>query len=369
MSDAAAPQTTPASAADIRPIVAGSSSNRSIWVSAIALGVGAGALFAALEARRQTLTAPAVIAPADINAGMIASPPELAIPEAAPSQDASVLPRYAGPAYAALQPAQPVIRESPVRVRASAPDTGGAAQAPAFAPPAASAISAQPAPSFSGPKVVYQATANPRSTATGQAGTSDQTGKSPDRVLAGRLENPSTTVPKGTLVQAVLETALDSTRAGAARAIITQDVRGFDGSRILIPRGSRLYGEYKADLAAGQNRALIQWQRLLRPDGVTINLDSPSADPLGRAGVKGKVNTHFFARFSGAILQTGLTIGTNLATQSVSNQAFLIALPGSAQALAPQVAPADIKPTLKIRQGTSVSVFVARDLDFSSVEP
>lgn len=194
---------------------------------------------------------------------------------------------------------------------------------------------------------------------------SSSSSDSKERVEAGRFAHPATTVPKGTVVQAVLETALDSNRPGFARAIVSRDVMGFDGTKILIPRGSRIIGEYKSDVVMGQNRILIQWQRLMRPDGVVINMDSPSADPLGRAGVKGKVNSHFFQRFAGAILQSALDIGTQLATREVSNDAIYIGLPGLTQGMV--VTPEKIPPTVTVRQGRSVSVFVARDLDFTKV--
>ena len=102
----------------------------------------------------------------------------------------------------------------------------------------------------------------------------EATDGSGDRVRAQRFSNPSFTVPIGTVMPAILETALDSTRSGSARAIIQQNIHGFDGRRILIPRGSRLYGEYQGDLQPGQNRALVTWTRLMRPDGVTIALNS-----------------------------------------------------------------------------------------------
>ncbi|WP_259467656.1 TrbI/VirB10 family protein [Sphingomonas sp. PP-F2F-G114-C0414] len=182
------------------------------------------------------------------------------------------------------------------------------------------------------------------------------------------MKDPATTVPKGVVIQAVLETALDSSRAGFARAIVSRDVHAFDGSQVLIPRGSQLVGEYKADLTLGQKRVLVQWQRLMRPDGVLMNLDSPAADPLGRAGVGGKVNSHFFERFAGSILQSTLNIGAQLASQRVSRETYVVALPGTTgQGL---VAPQGdkIAPTVKVRQGSSVSVFVARDLDFTVSE-
>src|SRR5690606_17512115 len=139
------------------------------------------------------------------------------------------------------------------------------------------------------------------------------------------------------------------------------DVRSYDGSRVLIPRGSRLYGEYTSDVLAGQNRALVRWQRLTRPDAVIIDLDSPPADPLGGAGVRGKVDTHFFERFGGAILQSILDIGVGVATRSVSDDTVIVGLPGSTQQVTGQQQLLNqVQPTLRVRQGTSVSVFVAR---------
>ena len=187
---------------------------------------------------------------------------------------------------------------------------------------------------------------------------------------ASIMRHRSTTVAQGTLIPAVLETALDSTRAGLARAVVARDVRGFDGSQILIPRGSRLFGEYRSDTQAGQNRALIIWTRLLRPDGATIAIGSPVSDTLGRAGLRGKVNSHFFARFGATILQSTLDLGVNLASRINSNNSpVIVALPGAASNLAqPLTQGAQIQPTLRVAQGKSLSVFVSRDLDFTAVE-
>lgn len=172
------------------------------------------------------------------------------------------------------------------------------------------------------------------------------------------------------MIQAVLESALDSTRGGFARALVSRDIDSFDGSRVLIPRGSRILGEYKSDVALGQKRILIQWQRLTRPDGVIVELDSPSADPLGRAGTGGKVDTHFFQRFAGAILQSSLNVGVQLAARAAASDTIVLALPGSVQqgAGVQSTPPDKIAPTVTVRQGTSVSVFVAKDLDFTDTD-
>ncbi|PSJ36428.1 type IV secretion system protein B10 [Sphingomonas deserti] len=181
------------------------------------------------------------------------------------------------------------------------------------------------------------------------------------------LANRSTTVPQGTLIPAVLETAFNSTRPGFARAIVSREVRGFDGTRILIPRGSRLIGEYRADAAAGQKRALINWVRLIRPDGVTIEVGSPATDTLGRGGVKAKVNNHFFERFAGAILQSTVDIALALAARSSNNSVIVTTAGGGAQA-GNLIQPEPVRPTLTVPAATSISVFVARDLDFASAE-
>lgn len=172
---------------------------------------------------------------------------------------------------------------------------------------------------------------------------------------------------QGTLIPAVLETALDSTRPGQARALVSRDVRGFDGSRVLIPRGSRLFGEYRADLAPGQNRAFVQWTQLVRPDGVTIAIGSPAADALGRAGIKGQVNSHFFERFGAAILQSTLDLGVNLATAQIGDSSVIV-VPNPTQQGPQLTPPSQVQPTLKVKQGARVTVFVARDLDFTAVE-
>jgi type IV secretion system protein VirB10 len=188
------------------------------------------------------------------------------------------------------------------------------------------------------------------------------------RVRAGVFANRATTVVQGTLIPAVLETAFDSTRPGLARAIVSRDVRGFDGTKILIPRGSRLTGEYRSDVASGQKRAFVNWSRLVRPDGITIALGSPAADTLGRGGIKADVNSHFFERFAGALLQSTLDLGVNLATRSVSNN-VIVTLPNTAQAnISPIFQQNRVVPTLRVPAGTSISIFVARDLDFTNIE-
>lgn len=334
-----------------KPLVARAVSKRGAWMFGAALAIGAVALFAALEARRITPTGPATMAQPTGPNDMISAPPALAIPAAPQTKDFS-------PPFGATiisRPPNPFTQATPIAPRV--PRGTSRPAAPDFIAP--SYPDYRYLPPAAAPSQLPELLAPPRA--------ADPESLAGPRVGATRLANPTTTVPKGAVIQAVLETALDSNRPGFARAIVSRDVRGFDGSRILIPRGSRLVGEYKADLAQGQNRAFVQWQTLTRPDGVQIAVDSPAADPLGRAGVKGNVNSHFFERFAGAILQSALDIGVGIATREVADGTVIVGLPGSTQSVG-GLTPQNIKPTLKVPHGSSVSVFVARDLDFVAVE-
>jgi type IV secretion system protein VirB10 len=352
MSDAAAamPDQGP-EPADVRPVVrTAGRSNLGLWIFGAVLLAAGLLIFQALNARRQDMAGEEL--PAGSPGGMLSAPPPLALPPGYAEVPFEQAPQLTRPGTLPLL--TPTVAPQPQIVTR-------VVERPVPMPPAVTTGPARPF-QLQRPPVVIEPAPAARAAAASEIGSNE-------RVTAGRLLNPSLTVPQGVVIAAVLETALDSTRPGGVRAIVSRDVKSFDGSRVLIPRGSRLYGEYAADVSSGQKRALIRWQRLTRPDAVIINLDSPAADPLGRAGVEGKVDSHFFARFGSAILQSVLDIGVGLATRQVTDDAELVALPGSTQQVTGQLQqPAQVQPTLRVRQGTSVSVFVARDLDFSTVD-
>ena len=144
--------------------------------------------------------------------------------------------------------------------------------------------------------------------------------------------------------------------------MVSEDVRSFDGSRVLIPRSSRLIGEDKAAAQAGQRRAFLMWTRLVRPDGVSIALASPAADFTGQAGIGGQVNSHFFSRFGSAILLSILGGAGSL----VSGGASTVVVGGGQSAASAAVQQnGNRAPTIKVRQGEPIRVFTARDLIFS----
>lgn len=193
--------------------------------------------------------------------------------------------------------------------------------------------------------------------------------QSPPPIRPKRIASRSLVVAAGTLIPAVLETPIDTARPGMVRAIVSRDARGFDGRRVLIPRASRLVGEYQADVRTGQNRVLVTWNTLVLPDGTQVELKSPAADALGGAGIPGKVHSYFLARFASALLQTAMVVGTNLATRSTGNDSIIVALPATqaGSMLGQELFPRDgYKPKITVRQGAAIKVFVAHDLDFSA---
>jgi type IV secretion system protein VirB10 len=196
-------------------------------------------------------------------------------------------------------------------------------------------------------------------------------GPEPARASATMLRNQAVLIPQGATIPAVLETALDSDLPGYARAVVSRDVRGFDGSTILIPRGSRVVGEYRSAVSQGQTRAFVIWTRILRPDGASIMIGSGGGDPLGRAGLAGRVDTHFIEEFSGAVLLTALSAGASAAAGVPSTQVVIgsgaSGATGGLAAPFAAFAPVNIPPTIKVAQGTPILIFVQRDLDFANV--
>jgi type IV secretion system protein VirB10 len=173
--------------------------------------------------------------------------------------------------------------------------------------------------------------------------------------------DPATTISQGTMIPAVLETAINTDVPGYVRAVVSQDVRSFDGRRVLVPRSSRIIGQYQSGLQAGQKRAYVIWTRLIRPDGVSVALASPATGFDGSAGLQGKVDSHFFQRFGSAML---LSVVGGLSAIGTGGAGLILGGGQSAAAAAVQQGN-NIGPTIRVRPGEPIRVFTARDLDFS----
>lgn len=179
------------------------------------------------------------------------------------------------------------------------------------------------------------------------------------------MVNPATTVTEGTLIPAILETAINTDVPGYVRAVVSQDVKSFDGRRVLIPRSSRLIGQYQSGVEQGQRRAYVIWTRLIRPDGASVNLASPAVGFDGTTGLEGDVNSHFFKRFGSGLL---LSLVGGLGAVATGGVGGVIVAGGAQSAAGSAVQQTgQISPTIRVRMGEPIKIFVARDLDFSTV--
>lgn len=125
---------------------------------------------------------------------------------------------------------------------------------------------------------------------------------SAEATRAEMIAHPGQTIPQGTMIEAALETSVDSSLPGNVAAIVSQDVWSMDMSRVLVPRGARLYGRYSSDIDQGQRRVMIAWDRLVRADGMSVQLEGYGTDRVGRSGLTGKVDNHTASRFGSAAL-------------------------------------------------------------------
>ena len=190
---------------------------------------------------------------------------------------------------------------------------------------------------------------------------------------AGMLGNRNFILAKGSFIDCALQTRLDSTVPGMTACVITRNIYSDNGKVLLIERGSTVTGEYKANMRQGMARIFVLWSRIKTPNGVVIPLDSPGTDQLGGGGVPGYIDNHFWQRFGGALMLSlvddvarGLTSNTG---SGVNSQFNFNSTGDATQNMAAEALKYTINtpPTLYKNQGEQVGIYVARDLDFSSV--
>ena len=184
-----------------------------------------------------------------------------------------------------------------------------------------------------------------------------QTPASPYEVLAG------------TVIAASLLTGLNSDLPGEVTAQVTENVYdSVTGRYLLIPQGSRLIGTYDSVVAFGQSRALVVWQRIVMPDGSSIQIDNlPATDPAGYTGLKDEVDYHTWTLLKGVALSTLLGVGTQV-TFGTDNSDLVEAIRESAQDSTNQAGQRivekdlNIQPTITVRPGWPLRVIVNKDL-------
>jgi len=182
------------------------------------------------------------------------------------------------------------------------------------------------------------------------------------------IANPSNTILQGTMIQAVMETALDSSLPGQTRAVVSEDVYSVDGARLLIPRGSRLIGRYRAGVDIAQRRVTIAWDRIILPAGQTVQISSFGGDELGRSGVTGFVDTRFDERFGSAALISLISAAPSAAASEVQDETAADILEDVGDDLADATDSVigdylSIGPVIYVDQGARVTVMVDRDLE------
>jgi len=200
-------------------------------------------------------------------------------------------------------------------------------------------------------------------------------GSATPRVAASMLGNRSLTLPKGTAFTCALKTKVISAVSGLVGCQVQRNVFSDDGRVLLIERGSHLDGEYRiASVRPGTVRIPVLWTRIRTPNGVTVDIDSPGTGQLGESGIEGYVDNRWGERIGAAMLLSLIDDSVKLVIQNQASdtQADTIVLPSTTantSKLAEKVLEStiNIPPLIYQNQGGIVGIYVARDVDFSSV--
>ncbi|MBY3349172.1 TrbI/VirB10 family protein [Rhizobium laguerreae] len=171
------------------------------------------------------------------------------------------------------------------------------------------------------------------------------------------LPDPSHTVVQGTIIPAVLETAIDTELPGNIRAHVMEPVYSFDGALVLMPAGTILIGESNNDVNLAQGRVMTAWNRAITPSGQSIALGSTGADTLGRSGTEGNVNNRYGTKFGVVVASLPSILGGGQDAGQMSDTT-------RAQASGTLDQYLSLPPVIKIPQGEEIRVFVNRDLVF-----
>lgn len=174
-------------------------------------------------------------------------------------------------------------------------------------------------------------------------------------------------VTAGAIIPCTLQTAMDSSVPGYTVCVIPRDIYSDNGRVVLLEKGTRVFGEYQGGLQRGQNRLFAMWTRAVTPRGIAIDIGSPASDSLGRAGITGKIDRFFWQRFGAALLFSVLDTGGQIASQSVApDGSTVFSTPGQTTSQVLQDTQ-QIRPIVRINQGSELAITVAKDFDFSSV--
>lgn len=188
-------------------------------------------------------------------------------------------------------------------------------------------------------------------------------GKRVVATFATNIQDQSFMLTQGVMLDCILETAINSELPGYTRCILSEDVHSYDGSMLLLKKGSRVVGQYQGGIQQGETRIFVMWTRILTPDGIDVALDSPGTSPLGASGHDAYIDSHFLERFGSSAL---LSIVGGLAASESEGDVRLQAAGDSFNKSAEIALQNSIKirPTGHKNQGDRIKIFVAKDIDF-----
>ena len=203
-----------------------------------------------------------------------------------------------------------------------------------------------------------------------------------DASSAQFLNNPDALLVRGTYIRCVLETRIVTDIPGLTSCVVTEPVYSINGRRLLLPKGSKIYGKYNDSDPQGP-RIQVIWDRITTPDGMDVSMASPGIDNLGGAGHPGDYDAHWMSRMSAALMislvsdafkyagakhgpeAAAISDGVVVQTPFESNTARTMERLAN-HALDRSI---DRPATVTINQGSIINVYVARDVDFSGVLP
>jgi type IV secretion system protein VirB10 len=196
--------------------------------------------------------------------------------------------------------------------------------------------------------------------------------------VASMFTDQDLMLPKGRQADCVLTTRVDDQLPGFLSCTLLNDMYSDNGKTLLLERGSDIWGEYGTINQAGLSRIAANWVRIKTPDGVVVDMSSPGSDPLGGAGMPGHYNPRWGERIGAAVL---ISIMKDVTTAIINNQSnksgggtSVVVSPGQNTIqgtgnIADQVIRETlrVRPNVTIAEGTRISIYVARDLDFRKV--
>ncbi|MDR2893687.1 MAG: hypothetical protein LBV80_11530 [Deltaproteobacteria bacterium] len=184
----------------------------------------------------------------------------------------------------------------------------------------------------------------------------------------------------GSMIPGILISGINSDLSGSVMAQVGQNVYdSTTGRHLLIPQGSRLYGDYAGEVKFGQERLYVSWKRVIFPDGSSLTLgDMRGSDQQGYSGLNGNVNNHYFQTFGSAILMSAITGGVTYSVDalnrsnsdsenSVQNE-LSIALGQQLGQVGMNLMQKyiNVAPTIEIEPGYRFSIVVTKDIIFAN---